>query len=176
MDIAAGHPAIVRLLNIWSSIPFEIQQTDAIEYLKVNTFKRETLIYCDPPYMHSTRTSKSRYRHEFTNQDHAKLIKILRGLECQVMLSGYRNPLYELKLGNWFSRDFQAMTRGGVRTETVWCNFEPSTIAYHTYAGKNFTDRQRIKRKAARWASRYAKLPPGERQAILAALLSADIE
>lgn len=40
-------------------------------------------------------------------------------------------------------------------------------------AGKNFTDRQRIKRKAARWAAKFAALPPAERVAVLSAILEA---
>ena len=35
------------------------------------------------------------------------------------------------------------------------------------YAGKDHTDRQRIKRKAESWAGRYRGLPPGERLAVL---------
>ena len=58
-----------------------------------------------------------------------------------------------------------------VRTETVWCNFSPAEVHYHTYAGIDRTDRQRIKRKAERWAARYEKLPHGERQAVLSAML-----
>ena len=31
------------------------------------------LIYCDPPYMPETRTSRARYRHEYTVADHERL-------------------------------------------------------------------------------------------------------
>mgnify|MGYP006961072817 CR=1 FL=1 len=75
--------------------------------------------------------------------------------------------MYDDALSDWWSVDFQAMSRGGVRTETIWCNFEPGQTHYHTFAGKNFTDRQRIKRKAARWAKKFEALPIGERQALL---------
>jgi len=172
-DITAGLPTIALLRDQWPDALFEIHKTDAMEYLKAGRiigFNRQTLLYCDPPYMHATRTSKCRYKHELSDEDHWELLRILRSVSCNVMLSGYRNPLYNKSLANWFSLDFQAMTRGGVRTETVWCNFDPAAIHYHTFAGKNFTDRQR------RWASRYAKLPPGERQAVLAAILASDPE
>jgi hypothetical protein len=39
------------------------------------------------------------------------------------------------------------------------------------YAGKNFTDRQRIKRKAQRWGQKYRALPNAERLAVLAAIM-----
>ena len=68
------------------------------------------------------------------------------------------------------------MTRGGVRTETIWCNFEPKDIHYHTYAGKNYTERQGIQRKAERWANNFIKMSSGEQQAVLAAMLQAASE
>ena len=37
--------------------------------------------------------------------------------------------------------------------------------------GRNFTDRQRIKRKAERWAAKFAALPALERAAVLEAVL-----
>jgi len=130
------------------------------------------VIYFDPPYVISTRTSKNRYENDFTDNDHIRLLNLALSLQCFVIISGYRNDIYKKYIDHWWSHDFQAMTRGGVRTETIWCNFEPKDIHYHTYAGKNFTDRQRIKRKAQGWANKFKKLPSGERQAILAALLS----
>ena len=36
-----------------------------------------------------------------------------------------------------------------VNTEVVWFNFAPDRVHWASYAGRNFTDRQRIKRKAA---------------------------
>ena len=45
-----------------------------------------------------------------------------------------------------------------------------------SYAGRNFTDRQRIKRKAANWGRRYKALPAGERLAVLAAMMAVDAE
>jgi hypothetical protein len=65
------------------------------------------------------------------------------------------------------------MTRGGVRTEKLWFNFEPGAAHWSTFAGKNRTDRQRIKRKAARWAAKWAGLASAEAQAVLAAILEA---
>lgn len=153
----------------------ELLLADAFDYLAEFEYSKagKTLIYADPPYMHSTRTSNARYQHELTDEQHKELLQILKAVPANVILSGYRNDLYDTQLAGWWCMDFQAMTRGGVRTETVWCNFEPGEIHYHTYAGKNSTDRQRIQRKAARWAKNFAALPQPEKQAVLAALLAA---
>ena len=56
----------------------------------------------------------------------------------------------------------------------MWFDDEPSAVHRASYAGPNFTDRQRIKRKAARWAENYRALPPGERLAVMAALLETE--
>lgn len=134
------------------------------------------LIYADPPYLHSTRTSRSRYRFEMTDSDHLDLLRDLRAVPASVMLSGYPSALYDANLPGWHSIEFQVMTRGGVRTEKVWFNFEPTKVSSSLYAGRDFTDRQRIKRKAQRWAANYVTMPPGERLAVLNAILSAEID
>jgi DNA adenine methylase len=66
------------------------------------------------------------------------------------------------------------MNRGGVRTEKLWFNFTVDRVHWAGYAGKNFTDRQRIKRKSANWARRYQALPPAERLAVLAAMMAVE--
>ncbi len=47
---------------------------------------------------------------------------------------------------------------------------------WHACAGRNFTDRRRIKRKAASRARRYRAMPPGERLAVLAAVMAVEAE
>lgn len=133
-----------------------------------------TLIYADPPYLHSTRTSAKRYRHELTEADHRTLLLRLILSPAAVIVSGYPSALYDDLLASWGRCEFQAMTRGGPRTEKLWFNFEPSAVHWASYAGQDFTDRQRVKRKAARWAANYRGLPPGERLAVLAALLETE--
>lgn len=46
----------------------------------------------------------------------------------------------------------------------------PVRLHEYTYLGDGFRERERIKRKAARWAARLRGMSPLERQAILAAL------
>lgn len=44
----------------------------------------------------------------------------------------------------------------------------------HAFAGKDYNDRYRIKRKAQRWKDKFAALPPAERLAILVAISEVD--
>lgn len=136
------------------------------------------LIYADPPYLLETRTGSSRYRYEYTIDDHKKLLKCLCTMpeNVSVILSGYPSKLYDDELNTWRSKEFQAMTRGGVRTEKIWMNFDEGNAYCHTFAGKNYNDRARIKRKVERWKAKYTALPIHERLAIMIALNEVDAE
>ena len=84
------------------------------------------LMYIDPPYLTSTRTSGG-YLHDLGGDaDHAALLGALNGCKSIVMLSGYPSPLYEDALSGWDRVEIQTATgQGGEwqdRTEVVWCN------------------------------------------------------
>ncbi len=100
---------------------------DAVEFLCSFDYASagRVLIYSDPPYLHETRSSRARYRHEYSVEDHKRLLMLLRDLpdNVSVILSGYPSELYDRMLHSWRSREFQAMTRGGVRTEKIWMNY-----------------------------------------------------
>lgn len=154
----------------------ELVQADAAEWLAAFDFSTagRVAIYADPPYLLTTRTSAKRYRHDYTDEDHARLLTVLKGLPAAVAISGYPSSFYDDALSGWRTLEFQVMTRGGVRTEKLWMNYAPDAAFWSSFAGSDFTDRQRIKRKAARWSSNYRALPPGERIAIMAALLEVE--
>jgi DNA adenine methylase len=154
--------------------PVELVHGDAHRYLADFAYWGRELVYCDPPYLHSTRSSDRRYRFEYEERDHIELLRLLKSLPCSVILSGYPSGLYDQELPGWRSLELQVMNQGGVRTEKVWFNFKPDRVHWARYAGKNFTDRQRIKRKAQSWAERYRALPPGERLAVLAAVMAVE--
>lgn len=153
---------------------------DAVQFLRCFDYASagRVLVYSDPPYLHETRTSRARYRHEYTVADHERLLHCLMSLpeNVSVILSGYPSPLYDSTLTGWRTREFQAMTRGGVRTEKIWMNYPEGAVYSHTFAGKDYNDRYRIKRKAQRWKQKFAALPPAERLAIMVALSEIDGE
>jgi site-specific DNA-adenine methylase len=126
--------------------------------------------------LHATRSSSRRYRFDYEEPDHLDLLELLKKLPCRVILSGYPSALYDERLAGWQSLQLQVMNQGGVRTEKVWFNFTPERVHWANYSGKNHTDRQRIRRKAETWGRRYQALPPGERLAVLAALMAVEAE
>ncbi|MEC4674375.1 MAG: DNA methylase [Nitrospirota bacterium] len=162
------------LSNFKCEYPVQLINACAHDFLSHRTWTGSELIYCDPPYLLETRTSQRRYRFEYTKQNHIKLLEQLNRLSCQVIVSGYPSTLYDNLLGDWNVVELQAMTWGGPRTEKLWYNYEIDRVHWASYAGKNFTDRQRIKRKAQRWGDKYRALPKTERLAVMAAMMEAE--
>lgn len=156
--------------------PVQLVNVCAHEFLANYAYSGKELIYCDPPYLEETRTGPFRYRFDYTRQLHIELLEILKSLPCPVILSGYPSPLYDDLLDGWRTLELQVMSRGGPRTEKLWYNYDIDRVHWITYAGKNFTDRQRIKRKAQRWHDNYKALPHPERLAVMAALMAAEAE
>ena len=156
--------------------PVELVHGCAHRFIAQYEFQGSELIYADPPYLMNTRTSRRRYQFEYTKSDHVQLLELLNDVPCQVMVSGYPSALYNQELNEWESVELQVMNQGGVRTEKLWMNFAIDRVHWASFAGKNFTDRQRIKRKAARWGRRYERLPRGERVAVLAAMMAVEAQ
>lgn len=83
----------------------------------------DTLHYVDPPYVHATRDGGRDYVNEMTDADHRDLAALLRGLSGMVMLSGYRNALYEDMLDGWLCLQRHTYADGArKRIEALWLN------------------------------------------------------
>lgn len=148
---------------------------DAISYLRdcIDNIHPETLIYCDPPYLQETRSTNGKlYNHELTTNQHIVLLEILDTLPCMVAISGYWSLLYGQRLCHWRCISYNARTRGGkTAREYLWMNYdEPTRLHDYSYLGDNFRERERIKRKTARWKARLKGMPALERYAILSAI------
>lgn len=153
---------------------------DGIHWLETagRELQADSLVYCDPPYLPSTRRKKRLYAFEMTADDHRRLLRVLQELECLVMLSGYPSLLYDRTLRAWHVEEREVITRGRgtTRKERVWCNFDPARASpalalVYGSLGRNFRERERVARKISRWVSRMAAMPDPERRAILLALL-----
>lgn len=103
----------------------QIECKDAIELIKEYN-RPNVLIYADPPYMHETRVSLH-YENEMNNEQHRKLIKVLKEHSGPVILSGYQSNLYEEELSGWNKRTFSVNTTSlkasrKTATEVLWVN------------------------------------------------------
>jgi site-specific DNA-adenine methylase len=170
------------LIARWSErrrrLPFDVELhcMDAVEYLKAFTFTGGELVYSDPPYMQHTRVSKKLYEHEYSDGQHRELLAILVTLPCFVIVDGYPSPLYEETLQHhygWRWIDFPNTTRGGKFIERAWFNFPPPAELHDCrYAGEDYRERERIKRKRDRWTRRFIAMGSAERQVVYEALLA----
>ena len=150
----------------------ELFNDDAVNYLKKYQFTGKELIYCDPPYLRETRKNTRRlYKFEYTVEQHIELLKIIKTIPCQVMISGYESPLYKEYLKGWNSYSFQASCHHGMGTEWIWMNYSPPVELHdYRYLGDDFHKRERIKKKKNTWIAKLKSMPILERQALLHAI------
>lgn len=140
------------------------------------TARYRTFVYCDPPYLLSTRRSGKLYRCELTDEQHEDLLDVIRRLPCDVAISGYSSPLYEEALQEWRCLRFPVITRGGrPAMESLWMNYPPPAELHdYRYLGQEKRERERISRKVRTWVKGLQRLPALERQAILDAIARRD--
>jgi len=149
---------------------------DGIHWLveHARSLPRDALMYCDPPYLLSTRKSGALYNYEMSDEQHETLLDILNEAACRVMISGYWSVLYREKLTapRWHRTWYMAMTRSGhLAQEWLWMNYElPTELHDHHLVGRNFRERERIKRKVQRWTKRLETMNALDRTTLLAAL------
>lgn len=98
----------------------------AIELIQAFASESEALLYVDPPYLGSTRTSGS-YRHDMPDDDqHRELAEVLHSCRGAVVLSGYPSALYDDLYQDWYRVSMLSGTgQGNVwanRTEVLWSN------------------------------------------------------
>lgn len=104
---------------------------DALELVADYGRHPGVLLYCDPPYVGSTRSAN--YRHEMTKDDqHRELAAALNDCKAAVVLSGYHSPLYEDLYDGWHRAEMKAWTGNGIRNgatktdgdrvEVLWSN------------------------------------------------------
>ena len=103
----------------------QIEHCPAVELIQRFNFPN-VLIYCDPPYLRSTRHMKKQYQHEMTDEDHEELLSVLKSHQGPVLISGYASELYDSELNRWHRETTTTTDQTSrVRQEVLWMNFEP---------------------------------------------------
>jgi len=156
--------------------PVGLHHGCAHRFLSGLDFQGRGPVYRDPPYVRSTRRGPRRSRFDCTDGDHVALPGILRSLPCQVMVPGYPSRLHDELLAGWRPPGVQVSSQARAVTGKLWSSFGPGKPHWHTMAGRDYTDRQRIRRNAESRARRYRKMPPGERPAVLAAVMAVEAD
>ena len=164
--------AAIEAARAWNVPGLVLHEGDATPFLRDYAFTGRELVYLDPPYLASTKGGRRYYRHECTDEQHADLLAVITTLPCAVMISGYPSEMYGRSLGHWSRRDIANVTNAGRKLDRLWANF-PFGHDLHEYGtlGADFRERERLRRKTARWAGKLAVMPETERRAILAGLI-----
>lgn len=153
----------------------DVRQLDALNWIfaAAERLDDDWLLYVDPPFVLSTRTKQRIYRFELDDAAHERLLLELCDSAARVAVSGYPSPLYNDLLSHWWCDSREVMTRGGLRLECLWTNYNPARVRRDPppRPGANWRERQRIARKVARQTRLFGALPDYEQDAILAALL-----
>lgn len=165
-----GGPAPASL--VMADYRFECR--DALEFLESYHPEGATVIYCDPPYLRSTRKGGRLYEHEMSDVDHLRLLRACRELaakKCHILISGYSSPIYAKELKGWNATAYQAGTRRGGAAEWIWYNFpRPTELHDYRFLGDNFRERERIRRQQKRWRAKLQRMNMLQRQALLSVL------
>ena len=108
-----------RLLRV------QIENRPALDIIRLYD-SANTLFYCDPPYLHSTRGDSKAYGFEMTDLDHEAFAETLSGIRGKAAVSGYRNDKMDTLFEGW--RRFDAPEKMShaikqMRQECVWMNY-----------------------------------------------------
>ncbi len=95
----------------------------------------DALIYCDPPYVHSTRGEGARrvYHAEMSDDEHICLAALLRKCKAAVAISGYESTLYCDLYDGWRKVVFDIANHAAKgkskarERECLWMNYEAAT-------------------------------------------------
>lgn len=101
-----------------------IENRDAQDVMLAHDTEK-TVHYCDPPYVHETRSSAAHghhgYSYEMNDADHEDLGRFLRTLSGMVVVSGYRCDLYDRLYDGWHLVEKNALADGArPRVECLW--------------------------------------------------------
>jgi DNA adenine methylase len=140
------HHAIDRLPEIHERLRnVHIEHKDAIECIKQYATSK-SLIYCDPPYVLGTRVSPDAYKHEYTDEQHKKLVETLLTVPGHKILSGYESSIYQPLLDAGWSlqkKDFVCYTSPNKkrRTECLYCSPNEKLTNEENQHGNGFFSR-----------------------------------
>lgn len=113
-----------------------LEHLPALAVLAKYATRPDVAVYCDPPYLASTRCKEHHQRpagyavESASEQDHRELAQVLHTSPASVLLSGYDSPLYRELYGDWWrlekTVDVPAANGRGhpmaKATEVIWSN------------------------------------------------------
>jgi DNA adenine methylase len=130
----AGMSGVVsRWLGSMESLPevaarllrVQIENRPAVEVIRLYDDK-DTLFYCDPPYVHASRGDSKAYGFEMTDEEHAALAAALKRCKGKAAISGYRCDLMDTLYSGWRRIDAPVKLCHSIkkaRREALWMDY-----------------------------------------------------
>lgn len=113
----------LRRVEVWNRSAVEaIRKLDGPDFF----------VYCDPPYLHETRSSTGEYgQFEMNRENHTELLLTLAGMRGKFLLSGYLSKLYSdsATMFGWNCYKFDLPNNASSsstkerKTECLWSNY-----------------------------------------------------
>lgn len=136
--LRGGRPGDVNAFDTWRKyhLPSAAERFKQVKILNVQAVEliseydgEDSLFYCDPPYLHATRTATNVYKHEMTDKQHVELGERLNNIKGKAMVSGYDCSLYNKLFAGW-NRYFKLVPNHSAqgkakqtRLECLWANY-----------------------------------------------------
>jgi DNA adenine methylase len=113
----------VRLLRV------QIENRPALDVIRLYDDKN-TLFYCDPPYVHGTRGDSNAYSFEMCDAEHRDLARALNAVKGKVAISNYDCELMDSlylapKWRKFVNKPKTNHATKGQRVEVLWTNYDP---------------------------------------------------
>jgi len=108
-----------RLLRV------QIENRPAVDVIKLYD-GLNTLFYCDPPYVHSTRSDTKAYKFEMDDKQHKIFSDTLNSIKGKAAVSGYRCKLMDDLFNGWqrFDAPYKKIhSSKNNRQESLWTNY-----------------------------------------------------
>ncbi len=175
VELICGDGLEVFMSAVNDGLPYRHGGVRAARAVWMNYFEpRQVLVYCDPPYLRSTRRDPKRdyYQHEWSREQHEYFLDQVVDAPWRVLISGYKSALYTKRLRGWHTERYRTTTRGGPVEEWIWANFpRPAELHDYRYVGRDYRHRERIRKRQRRWCRMLRAMPALERCAMLAAVI-----
>lgn len=152
----------------------ELFHGDAADYLTRYPPVPTALVFSDPPYWPGSRRRARCYPCDYTEDQHHRLLDVLKGLSCPVMVTGYASEEYDVALDGWHATEYPNCTQTGLVTEKAWTNFEPPVVLHdYDHLGMDFREREALRRRRKSHVKKLQRATAMERNAIFADLADA---
>jgi DNA adenine methylase len=102
------HRSVARIYEVADRMrTVGVSNRDALTIIQ-HFDRRGAVIYCDPPYVISSRSGGDAYKHEQDDSHHKELAEALNNSQATILVSGYHSPLYDSLFDGWEVFEFDA--------------------------------------------------------------------